>query len=191
MKNTITELVYSECENCKICCHQGVTEGICSYSMIEAILDKKIPEELIKKLVIFKIPLNKMDFCAKKWWHFPKINILYNLSFPEDGFIELLSIPTAKEDEDCIFMTEIGCEYPEIKSLDCCLFPYHYYKGEFLIETWCGLTKHLNQDDIDRVKQEIWDITEKYAQLCIINQNNYFSKLKVIRKIYDFAVILI
>ncbi len=180
--------VYIECKTCKKCCCSGVSDGVFSYSMIKAIINKEIPIKIINELVIYQVPIEKMDFYAKKWWHYPKSNILYNLTLKETNYFHFLAVPNSKN--DCIFYSKNGCKYTVAKDLDCTLFPYHYYKGEFYMEQRCPITKTLTSDAYNEIKLKIWDLTEKYAQFCLIHQKSYFKNLKIIQKQYNFPIIM-
>jgi hypothetical protein len=71
-ENSYEQILSDLCSVCKECCKEGVPEGICGYNTIDMILNGKIPENLVKQLVVYRVPQDKINEAATKWWHFPR-----------------------------------------------------------------------------------------------------------------------
>lgn len=194
-ENSYEQILSDLCSVCKECCKEGVPEGICGYNTIDMILNGKIPENLVKQLVVYRVPQDRIDEAATKWWHFPKKNLLKLLTKEENGFYEFLAVPYAKI--KCIFLSDDGpCLYPDAKPFDCSMFPFHFEKGEYRIETWCKMTElcQINKDKYDKkVFDKYYSQTLKsakqYEKFAKKYSKAYFEKLKEIKNKYSLEII--
>jgi Fe-S-cluster containining protein len=177
-----TIILDNKCATCKYCCHEGVPEGICAYNTIQEILKNQIPDEIIKKLVIYRVPENKIEAAAHIWDHFPfKKNLLRLMTTPIDGIYEFLAVPYANE--NCIFLSPSGCVYPSAKPFDCTQFPFYYRNGVFTKIGWCPITITLNEKEIRKKAQKA---VQEYEQFLIQHQAQYSQDLIRLKQQYHF-----
>ena len=59
-----------ECGTCKECC-ESIPICVCDYRVIEAINSDILPIRIIKKLRVYQIDEEMIDYIARIWWHFP------------------------------------------------------------------------------------------------------------------------
>jgi hypothetical protein len=188
--NSYEQILSNLCNTCKECCKEGVPEGVCGYNTIEQILAGKIPENLVKQLVIYRVPREKIDEAAIKWWQFPKTNLLKVLTKEENGFYEFLAVPYAKI--KCIFLSDEGpCLYPQAKPFDCSMFPFHFDHEQFKIETWCKMTEpcQTNKEVYKKYYNQTLKSAQQYEKFVKKNTKLYFEKLKEIQKTYKLEII--
>jgi Fe-S-cluster containining protein len=169
---------FNECKICKKCCI-SIFEGVCGYHIIQAIKEKRVPQEYISKLVIFRIPTHDIDWVAEEWVHFPWVNILTLMTKENHGVYEFLMMPAIET--GCPLASENGCKNPDLKLFDCRLFPYYFNRGKFYTENECAFVQKL---DIDTMRAETKKMTEEYIAFSQLNQNNYAKDLEVLRSHY-------
>jgi len=184
-----TQVLIEQCPTCKICCNDHVYEGISGYNTINAIINKEIPDDLIKRLVIHRVPKSKIDKHAKSLLHFPKKNILKNLTKIENGYYEFLAFPDLNA--KCIFCGDKGCAYPKVKCFDCVIFPFYFEDGKFLYYDWCPETKLVESDPKlgDYYYKQTLKSTNEYAKYSKKHKDQYFRDLKKIKEKYNLKVI--
>lgn len=174
----ITDILFSDCAICKHCCRM-IYEGVCGYHIVHEMNCGALPAEFQNKLVIFRVAEADLDWLALSWVHYPKENLLYAITLPQNGGYEFLMLPWLRE--GCPLLTPTGCKYPAVKLFDCRLFPYYFQKGELKIDSDCKPAKHWNLDDGRRLTQKL---TDDYAQFCKTNQQAYFRELEAIKRKY-------
>jgi hypothetical protein len=180
-----TPILSNTCAECKVCCHGDVPEGICAYNTVEEILKNSVPEELIRQLVVYRVAEGDIEAAANKWWHFPfETNLLTLLTLPEEGCYEFLAVPYAKD--ACIFLSEQGCICPPLKPFDCTQFPFYFRHGEFYKESWCDLTKTLDDHEMRLTAKRAVD---EYVHFLQAHQKEYLKMVRQLKDRYKLKVL--
>jgi len=188
-KGPYEKILIQQCATCRICCHGNVSEGVCGYNTIEMIINEEIPLDYIKKMVVIQVKYEKMDEAARKWWHFPKENILKDLTLPENGVYEFLAVPYAID--NCIFLSNKGCMFPKAKPFDCSMFPFYFLEGKFNWIDWCPLIESIKEDSklYKYFYSKVLKSTNNYKKFSKKHQKQYYEKLKELKNKINFEII--
>lgn len=164
------------CGVCKECC-RSIPVCVCDYRMIEAIKSDILPIEIIKKLRIYQIEEEMVDYIAKAWWYYPDQNLLKLMTIVEEGFYHFLTIPQLRE--GCPFLSENGCRVPKLKPYNCAIYPYYLERGVLKVSSTC---KYSKIRDLEEIRPILKQIAGSFARECAKYQQNYFIHLKTIQE---------
>ena len=173
-----------ECMNCKECC-KNIAETICGYNTVEAILDGTIKEEDARKFIIIHARESEIDQAAKHWGLYPVVNLIPYITYPMNGFFDLLATPPSKE--DCAFLTPCGCKYPRAKSFECGLYPFYMYKLKLRTDYQCHYAWDLDSDT--QIRELVGQYITEFLLYSRDHKEEYLKVLPLLKERFALKVV--
>lgn len=187
-------ITMKECATCKACCSDLHTSGdrseiLCAFNCISEINQNKIPDDIIKRLVIYSVPDSQMDHYAKYLRMFPLTNLLRHMTIPDkNGKYEFLAIPPAVIDK-CPFLSPCGCNPPDIKNYICGIYPFYVHKLQFHSDYNCPWLDNLNEEDDVKYREIVGKYIVDYLFFSENHKTEYALLLNQIKQKNNLRVL--
>jgi Fe-S-cluster containining protein len=172
-------MTFEICAACRGCCF-NIPESICSYNTLLEALNGRIPEATIRKMVIYRVREEDLDRMARRWILHPFVNLLQYITPVENGERRVLALPAVRD--NCIFLTEKGCAYPDAKPFECAIYPFYIYKLKLETDYECDYARDLADDEPDR--ENLSRYMADHLLFCEKNSLSYLRDLKILKNRY-------